>query len=164
MSSLNDRLVGIRSRIKHLPSRFELPNYREVIIRKKIKSTLPNGMISSTYVDYLIEPNPKVKHIVIQDVNRMPGKDIPIRTTSTNNTFNYEIKVVRSTPAEELEDVSYIIIDPIFNENNQTIGGIICTLEFINDSNILDWVLIAQREIDLNHEIEPYNSIIRNYE
>lgn len=157
MSNLISRLTNLKARLDKIPARLGSPQYRNVVFRLKEQITLPNGLITETNTDVLLSPKPKVINVVGKQTDSY-GNEIYIKTTDYNNSYDYKVTTPRNVDIPSLDNINYVILDPIFDDENKVIGGIKCALVYISDKKTLDWELIIQRVVD-NYTIEPLNSL-----
>lgn len=161
--TLIDRAIALKARAMKIHTKIGNPKYRDVVIRLKEQVELPNGMITETNTDVLIKPTPKVVNVVDKEEDSM-GNSIYIESTNYNNSNDYKVTVSRVNDIPNTDNINYLILDPIFDEDNKVVGGLKCNLVYISDGKMLDWEIIIQRVTDSGYTINPLNSVVMNDE
>lgn len=157
-TGLSDSLIGrltlLKGRLNKIPRRLGHPFYREVVIRTRKQTALSNGIVTDFYEDLYINPIPKVNNVTWKELGLEFSEQITV------GKDDYKIEIVRTVDIPiTYNDIEFIVIDPIFNNDNKLIGGLKCKVIHISENAVLDWTLILRLYKD-NYTIDPQNSVV----
>ena len=116
-------------------------------------------MVTENNIDILITPKPKIINIVRTTTDNV-ASNVYLQTSDYANSNDYKVTIVRTINIPAIEDVNYVILDPLFDNQGRVVGGIKCNLVYISDAKTIDWEVIIQRVVDSGYTINPLNSVI----
>jgi hypothetical protein len=137
--SLVQRMTALNDRLQGLPIRFGVPQFRPVVIRKKVLE--PGALIPT--VSYLpLSPTPQVSTVSPHyvgyklDENLTLSKD-DLVVKGVSRRYSYELLT---------EAVDVWLVDAIPNGSGYT--GVECLPIWIQDSELLSWTVTLRRQVD----------------